>query len=183
MPMIDHVELSDDERALYTSPPVSDRASKILTWGLGIVFGGVLVFMVLAATVLRSEELPGVSYGELTGQPIYVHQPPQSTDVSIDRGSAASGPDDSAHRYVVRKYVTRVTPEQTRDYYLRQFGQSYSIDDTHRWDTATDWILRGSLVMSDHSTADPPTLSVRVAIGREMVEERTRATVSIESDY
>ncbi|HRC06996.1 MAG TPA: hypothetical protein PLV41_02185 [Miltoncostaeales bacterium] len=179
----EHVELTDDERAMYSSLPVSDRTSRVLTWALGLTFGGIVVFMVLAATVFKGSDPPGVSYNEIEGQPIYLHQPPQSTDVRIDRGSAAATTEDSARRYVVRRYVTRVTPKQARDYYLRQFGVMYAIGDVATWDTDRDYVLRGTVALSERTTADPPNLAVRIAIGKELFEERTQVTLSIESDF
>lgn len=183
MPVVDHVKLSDQERSMYTAPAVSDRVSRLLSLGLGLVFGGIVLYMVLAATVLDDGSAPGVRFGEITGQPIMAHQPPGSTLVREDRGSAATQPGDSARRYVVRRYVTEVTPDQARSFYLRQFGQSYAIVDTHDWDTDRDWVLRGNVRLSEQSTADPPTLSVRVAIGRQQFEDRTRLTISLESDF
>lgn len=183
MQTTEHVELTDDERAMYTSLPVSDRASRLLTWALGLTFGGIVVFMVLAATLFKGDEPSGVSYREIQGQPIYLHQPPQSEDIRIDRGSAAATAKDSARRYVVRRYVTRVSPTQARDFYLRQFGVMYLIGDAHTWDTEKDFVLRGTVALSEQTTADPPNLAVRIAIGKEMFERRTQVTLSIESDF
>lgn len=179
----EHVELADDERAMYTSLPVSDRTSRVLTWALGLTFGGIVVFMVLAATLFKGDDPPGVSYREIEGQPIYIHQPPQSEDVRIDRGSAAATSKDSARRYIVRRYITRVSPQQARAFYVRQFGVMYSIGDVSTWDTEKDYVLRGTVALSEQTTADPPNLAVRIAIGKEMFEERTQVTLSIESDF
>ncbi len=183
MSSAEHSDLTDAERKLYTTTPVSDRTSRLLSWGLGIVFGGIVVFMVLAATVFKGADAPGLSYREMEALSVYEHQPPQSEDVRVERGSAAASPKDSAHRYIVRKYITKITPEQTRAFYLRQFGPYYAITDSHDWDTDQTWVLRGSVVMSERTTADPPNVAVRVAIGKEMYEERTQVTLSLESDY
>lgn len=168
--------------ALYAGEPVSARTARWVSAGLAVLIVGFLLYMILAATVLKGREAPGVSYRELKGQPIYRHQPPQSRDVRLQQG--ASGlPGGSANRWVVREYVTKIDPQQTRAWYLRQWGASYGMADSAQEDTAAQRILRGTLVLSERTSADPPTLAVRVAIAREMVEERTRVTLSIESNY
>lgn len=168
--------------SIYTGDPVSPKTSRIISWGLAALFVGFIVYMILAATVLKGDEAPGVSFGELKDQPIYIHQPPAARDTRMEQGQS-DVPGDSAHRWVVRGYVTKLTAEQTREWYLRQFGTTYSLQDTIANDTAAQRVLLGALPLSERTTANPPTLKVKVAIGREMVEERTQVTLSIESDY
>ncbi len=172
----------DDTESIYTGESVSPRTARIITWCLGALFVGFVVYMILAATVLKGDEAPGVSFGELKGQPIYLNQPPAARDTRIEQGQSGV-PGDSAHRWVVRGYVTKLTPQQTRDWYLRQFGTTYSLQDTIANDNATQRVLIGALPLSERTTANPPTLAVKIAIGREMTEERTQVTLSIESDY
>lgn len=179
---VPHQELTDEERAVYTGEPISPRTARLVTWGLVAAFGGFVIYMVLAATVLKGNDAPGVTFREIQGQPIYVHQPPQSTDSRVSRGSSDI-PNDSAHRWVVRNYITRLTPDQVRDWYLRQWATQYALVDSHVNDTDENYVLRGTVALSELTTADPPNLAVRIAIGKEQLEERTQVALSLESDF
>lgn len=176
-------DVADNQtESIYAGEPVTAKTSRIISWGLGALFVGFVVYMILAATVLKGDEAPGVSFGELKDQPIYIHQPPAARDTRMEQGQSGV-PGDSAHRWVVRGYVTKLTSEQTRDWYLRQFGTTYSLQDTTANDNAAQRVLLGALPLSERTTANPPTLNVKIAIGREMAEERTQVTLSIESDF